>query len=213
MNQTRILFGVCLALVAVVAWMFYQQQASHELLRDLATRQPAPVADPAPAAAAADPATAPPVAAAPGPAAADPAAPAPEPVPTPEDERLAAIERELLALKTENDALKEEKTLLFDENQRMRTEIDARLNVIRMAPMLAKVSDVVPEHRMVVITAGLANNIEAGEEFAIRREDSIVARIKVSESIEERESAAYVIDGTMIEGESVKPGDEVVKLD
>lgn len=216
MNQTRILLGVCLALGAAVALLFYQQQKQTQQLMQVvagktepaapAPAKPAP-ATPAPAALPAAPAGSP-VAVVP-PAAPDAAAAAS----AAEKERLAAMERELKASQAEIAALKGENTELYDEAQRLRLEADARLSVIRGAPMLAKVTAVVPDQRIVVIGAGTANNIAAGEEFSVRRDSRIVARIKISDSIEANEAAAEVVAGTLITGEEVKAGDEVVKLD
>ena len=215
MNQTRILLGVCLALGAAVALLFYQQQKqTQQLLQVVAGKTepaapaPAKPVSPTPAALPAAPAGAPvappAVPAAPDAAAADAAA---------EKERLAAMERELKASQAEIAALKGENTELYDEAQRLRLEVDARLGVIRQAPMLAKVTAVVPDQRIVVIGAGSANNIAAGEEFSVRRDSRIVARIKVSDSVEANEAAAEILPGTLVNGEQVKEGDDVVKLD
>ena len=220
MNQTRILLGVCLALGAAVALLFYQQQKqTQQLLQVVAGKTepaapaPAKPVSPTPAALPAAPAgspVAPPAApAATDTAAADAAAAAA----AAEKERLAAMERELKASQAEIAALKGENTELYDEAQRLRLEVDARLGVIRQAPMLAKVTAVVPDQRIVVIGAGSANNIAAGEEFSVRRDSRILARIKVSDSVEANEAAAEILPGTLVNGEQVKEGDDVVKLD
>ena len=220
MNQTRILLGVCLALGAAVALLFYQQQKqTQQLLQVVAGKTepaapaPAKPVSPTPAALPAAPAGAPvappAVPAAPDAAAADAAAAAA----AAEKERLAAMERELKASQAEIAALKGENTELYDEAQRLRLEVDARLGVIRQAPMLAKVTAVVADQRIVVIGAGSANNIAAGEEFSVRRDSRIVARIKVSDSVEANEAAAEILPGTLVNGEQVKEGDDVVKLD
>ena len=225
MNQTRILLGVCLALGAAVALLFYQQQKqTQQLLQVVAGKTepaapaPAKPVSPTPAALPAAPAgspVAPPAApAATDTAAADAAAAdAAAAAAAAEKERLAAMERELKASQAEIAALKGENTELYDEAQRLRLEVDARLGVIRQAPMLAKVTAVVPDQRIVVIGAGSANNIAAGEEFSVRRDSRIVARIKVSDSVEANEAAAEILPGTLVNGEQVKEGDDVVKLD
>lgn len=214
MNQTRILLGVCLALGAAVALLFYQQQKQTQQLMQVVAGKAEPAAPasakpvpPAPAVLPASPAGSPA-------AVAPPAAPAaPDPTAAAEKERLAAMERELKASQAEIAALKGENTELYDEAQRLRLEVDARLSVIRQAPMLAKVTAVVPDQRIVVIGAGSANNITAGEEFSVRRDSRIVARIKVSDSVDANEAAAEIIPGTLVNGEQVKEGDDVVKLD
>ena len=220
MNQTRILLGVCLALGAAVALLFYQQQKqTQQLLQVVAGKTepaapaPAKPVSPTPAALPAAPAG-PPVAPPAAPAATDSAAAdAAAAAAAAEKERLAAMERELKASQAEIAALKGENTELYDEAQRLRLEVDARLGVIRQAPMLAKVTAVVPDQRIVVIGAGSANNIAAGEEFSVRRDSRILARIKVSDSVEANEAAAEIIPGTLVNGEQVKEGDDVVKLD
>lgn len=241
MNQTRILLGVCLAMVAVVGLLFYQQQKSNDRMVEIAAALAAKNSPAAPAAAApaapapttpvvgaqTPPVVTTPAAPAPGAAPVNPANPAnPVAVATPpatpdpaaaEKEREAARQKEMAALRAEIQTLKGENTQFFGEMQRAKLEQEERLSTIRNAPMLAHVTDVVGEQGIVVIDAGSSNNINPGEEFSIRRDASIICRIKITPTIDPTSAAATIVPGTLIRTNSekaeVKKGDEVVKMD
>lgn len=218
MNQTKLLMAVVLTLVALLGLMFYSQQKTNRNQQDLLQALLASRENPANTATAA---------------------------PTPEETRAAAeaamaalraegeaetssAERaELEALRAELEATREEKNMLVSENQRMQAEIDARIRRIRSAPKLTEVTRVLGEHGIVVIGAGLAQNIEPGDEFNLRRGDQIVARIMITESIEDNQAAASIIPGSVITtdvpgiggevepavGINIREGDEVVQMD
>jgi len=217
MNQTKLLVAVVLTLVVMMGLMFYNQQKSQQNQQDLIKALLENKAAPVEAA----------------------------PTPTPEETKAAAEAAlaamradtetvasaaelaELEALRAELDATREEKNLLVAENQRMQAEVDARVRRILAAPKLTEVTRVLGEHGLVVIAAGLSNNIEPGDEFSLRRGDQVVARIMITESIEADQAAASIIPGSVITTDvpgiggavvpggmiNIQEGDEVIQLD
>lgn len=220
MNATKVLSALVLVLLAVVGFMVYKQGQSpselQEIRRMLEAGGDAAVQPTEPT----DVATLPPAEQVEEAAAEDESEAA---GPDPE------IAAELAALRAELEAMRTEKDLLSEENRRMQGEIDARLRRIRSAPMLTSVTNVFAEHGLVVIGAGSRQNLEAGDEFSIRRDDRIVARVQVVE-VDEVESAAVIVPGSIIVQDNpeiaggdgaevveetdmgVRVGDEVVQL-
>ncbi len=218
MNATKVLSALVLVLLAVVGFMVYKQgqdagdlQEIRSMLEgrgDAAAEEPAEVA--------VQPTVQP---------MEEVVAEAPDEAAGPDPE----IAAELEALRAELEAMRTEKDLLSEENRRMQGEIDARLRRIRNAPMLTTVLDVIEEHGLVVIGAGSRQNVEDGDEFSIRRDDRIVARVRVVE-VDEAVAAAAIVPGSIIvqdnpeivggeAGEAVegtemgvREGDEVVQL-
>ena len=220
MNQTRILLGVILLLLAAFGFMHWNQQNSiqtqqkeqKELIAQLLAGKNTGATTPAaPKTEGNTNDTA---------VAVDPAAKPASTALTPEQQRLDMLAREVEAMKKENQALKlqgeadaEEKSRLTGELDRAKFEIDQRIQRIRTSPMLAKVSKVIPDQGFVVISAGRSAGIEPKDEFSIRRGDKIICHIRIGQSMDDSESVADPVPGTMAPEESIKEGDEVVKID
>lgn len=223
MNQTRILIGVILLLLSAFGFMYWsqqndmkiQQQQQKELLAQLlagknGTTAAAATAEPGRAGSngeAANPST-------------NPAAKPPATQISPEQQRLEMLAKEVEAMKKENQSLKlqgeadaEEKSRLTGELDRAKFEIDQRIQRIRSSPMLAKVSKVIPDQGFVVISAGRSAGIEPNDEFSIRRGDKVICHIRIGQSMDDAEAVADPVPGTMAPEESIKEGDEVVKID
>lgn len=85
-----------------------------------------------------------------------------------------------------------------------------RQRLILAAPVLANVKQYVKDYGFVEIGAGSGRKIEAGMGFAIRRDNAIIARIKVTEV--ENESAVADVDArSLTPGVVIEPGDEVIQ--
>ena len=60
--------------------------------------------------------------------------------------------------------------------------------------------------------AGTARGLKSGQTYAVRRGHFIVAKqIEIGETVEENESIAGVNASSLPTGETIKPGDEVIK--
>ena len=213
MNQTRILLGVILLMGAAFGFLWWSQQnqmadtrqAQAELMKLLAQQQ----------------GTKPETQAAPVAPVANQAATSPtDTAESANQERIQAMNAEMLAMREEmerikakNDADLEEKERLAGELERAKFEIDQRLQLIRSAPMLTKVSKVLPEHGFVVIAAGRVAGVQPGDQFSIRRGDKIISKIQIGQSVDDSESVADPVAGSMVHGEQIQEGDEVVKMD
>ena len=79
-------------------------------------------------------------------------------------------------------------------------------------PAIAKVKEAFPNDGFVLIDAGSRKNLAAGMQFALRRGAAIIARVTVTESIEEDESIADIQPRTLAVGVTPMAGDEVVQV-
>lgn len=197
------LFALLLAATGMLA-MHYRGELMYERrLSDLARQAPAIPPSPAPAA----------------------ATPAPAPaVPDPATAERAALQRQL-------EQAENEKNLLSSQVKEMQSgqtaapgpgEADLTASVgltptqlkIKEAPAIAKIQQYLPDQGFAVLDAGSARGLKPGQTFAVRRGHFIVAsKIEIGETVEESEAIAGVNASSLQPGETLKPGDEVIKWD
>jgi len=77
-------------------------------------------------------------------------------------------------------------------------------------PVVAKITQVEKDQGFVVVNAGKNKQFAKGQKYDVRRGDSVVGRVSISEAIEEKEAIAD-IDGTIrLPGVSIEPEDELI---
>lgn len=85
---------------------------------------------------------------------------------------------------------------------------------IKEAPAIATIQRYLPDQGFAVLDAGTARGLKSGQTYAVRRGHFIVAKqIEIGETVEENESIAGVNASSLPTGETIKPGDEVIKLE
>ena len=83
---------------------------------------------------------------------------------------------------------------------------------IKEAPAIATIRRYLPDQGFAVLDAGTARGLKSGQTYAVRRGHFIVAKqIEIGETVEENESIAGVNASSLPTGETIKPGDEVIK--
>ncbi|MCB1212315.1 MAG: hypothetical protein KDK97_23535, partial [Verrucomicrobiales bacterium] len=83
-------------------------------------------------------------------------------------------------------------------------------NKILNMPAIAKVKNFVKDQSFVVLDAGSNKNIASGALFEIRRGNSIVGRVKISDAVEAEECIADVDPKSIPAGVEIVPGDDVI---
>ncbi|QQL44775.1 hypothetical protein [Sulfuriroseicoccus oceanibius] len=143
-------------------------------------------------------------------------------------EQLAAMQAEMEARALEHEqqmkALLEAKELTEGElkNERIERErfermVNARKMAIRTAPQLTTITEALIDQGFVVIGAGQDKNVSVGQKFRVRRGDSVVGRIEVT-SVDAEHAVAEAVPGSMPEREEgdapwFVAGDEVIGLE
>jgi hypothetical protein len=83
---------------------------------------------------------------------------------------------------------------------------------IKEAPAIATIQRYLPDQGFAVLDAGTARGLKSGQMYAVRRGHFIVAKqIEIGETVEENEAIAGVNASSLPTGETLKPGDEVIK--
>ncbi|MEQ1748984.1 MAG: hypothetical protein ABL974_06150 [Prosthecobacter sp.] len=82
---------------------------------------------------------------------------------------------------------------------------------VQNAKPVAKVKTVVKEQGFVIIDAGSKQSITKGLAFDIRRGDAVLAKIRVTDTIEENEAVADLDLASIPAGVSIEPGDEIIQ--
>ena len=83
---------------------------------------------------------------------------------------------------------------------------------IKDAPAIATIQRYLPDQGFAVLDAGTARGLKSGQTYAVRRGHFIVAKqIEIGETVEENEAIAGVNASSLPTGETIKPGDEVIK--
>lgn len=83
---------------------------------------------------------------------------------------------------------------------------------IKEAPAIATIQRYLPDQGFAVLDAGTARGLKSGQMYAVRRGHFIVAKqIEIGETVEENEAIAGVNASSLPTGETIKPGDEVIK--
>lgn len=83
--------------------------------------------------------------------------------------------------------------------------------LVKGAPSIGKVKEFLPDQGFVVLSVGTKQGINQGSVFDLRREASIVGRIKVT-SADEEEAVADLDYKSVPGGITIKPGDEIVTV-
>ena len=88
-------------------------------------------------------------------------------------------------------------------------------SLIVAQPRIARVGDAraADNAGLVVLDEGLNKNLAKGDRFAIRRGTILVARVVVSDNIQATQCVADIVPGSLVQGMSVKNGDDVIKFD
>ncbi len=148
------------------------------------------------------------------------AAPAVSPAPAPVVDQ-AALDR--AALQRELEQAESENSLLSSQVRRMETNPETGLPAeaadltatqvrIKEAPSIATVQQYLPDQGFAVIDAGTARGLKTGQIYAVRRGHFIIAqRVEVGETIEENQAILGVNASALQPGETLKPGDEIIK--
>lgn len=149
------------------------------------------------------------------------AAPAPAPPPVAPVVDQAAIER--AAIQRQLEQAETEKSLLSTQVKKMQEnqeaglpadapELTATQHKIKEAPAIGKIQQYLPDQGFAVIDAGSARGLKTGQTYAVRRGHFIVAKkIEIGETVEESQAIAGVNASSLQPGETLKPGDEVIK--
>lgn len=83
--------------------------------------------------------------------------------------------------------------------------------VLMGLPVIARITKVVDDQGFVVINAGTAKGLSTGMRFDVRRDASLVGRLVVSDTVEEEEAIADVVQSSVPIGILLKEGDELVQ--
>jgi hypothetical protein len=89
--------------------------------------------------------------------------------------------------------------------------LTAQQSQLLSLPAIAKVKQAFPNDGFVLIDSGSRKQLTAGMQFDIRRGASLIARITLTDSIEEDEAIADIQPRTLSPGVTPKPGDEIVQ--
>lgn len=81
---------------------------------------------------------------------------------------------------------------------------------ILAAPAVAKVKMVVREQGFIIIDAGLGKGMMKGQKYEVRRASSILAKVTLTDAIEENEAVADLDFASIPAGVSLEPGDEII---
>ena len=79
-------------------------------------------------------------------------------------------------------------------------------------PTIAKVKQYEKDAGFVVISAGKSQRISKGTQFDLRRENAVVGRITIGDTIEDEESVGDLDPATVPTGVVVQAGDEVIQV-
>lgn len=83
--------------------------------------------------------------------------------------------------------------------------------LVLAAPAVAKVKTIVKDQGFVILDAGSKKGITKGQLLEVRRENGILGRLKVSDTIEENEAVADLDISSVPPGVSIEPGDDVIQ--
>lgn len=79
-------------------------------------------------------------------------------------------------------------------------------------PTIAKVKQFEKDAGFVIISAGKSQRITKGTQFDLRRENSVVGRIIIGDTIEDDESVGDLDPASVPAGVTVQAGDEVIQV-
>jgi len=129
----------------------------------------------------------------------------------------AALQRQLEQAESEHSLLSSTvKKMQGNEEAGLPPETPEELTAtqirIKEAPSIAKVQQYLPDQGFAVIDAGSARGLKTGQVYAVRRGHFIVAKqAEVGETVEENQAILGLNASTLQPGETLKPGDNVIK--
>ncbi len=83
--------------------------------------------------------------------------------------------------------------------------------LVKSAPSIGKVKEFVPDQGFVVLSVGTKQGVNQGSSFDLRRDASIVGRIKIT-SADEEESVADLDYKSVPGGITIKAGDDIITV-
>lgn len=78
------------------------------------------------------------------------------------------------------------------------------------APSVAKIKNVVKEQGFVILDMGSKAGLSKGQQFEVRRGNSILGKVTLTDSIEENEAVADLDFTSIPTGVNIEPGDEII---
>ncbi|MCA1964788.1 MAG: hypothetical protein LDL31_12665 [Prosthecobacter sp.] len=82
---------------------------------------------------------------------------------------------------------------------------------VKAAPAVAKIKTIVKDQGFVVLDAGSKQGLSKGQELLVRRENGVLGRLKVADTIEENEAVADLDLSSIPPGVTIEPGDDVIQ--
>ena len=86
----------------------------------------------------------------------------------------------------------------------------AQKQVMAAVPV-AKVKTVVKDQGFIILNAGSKQGITKGQQLEVRRENAILGKLRVSDTIEENEAVADLDLSSIPAGVTIEPGDDVIQ--
>lgn len=83
--------------------------------------------------------------------------------------------------------------------------------LVMAAPAVARVKTIVKDQGFVILDAGSKKGISKGQQLEVRRENGILGKLRVSDTIEENEAVADLDISSVPPGVSIEPGDDVIQ--
>ncbi|GEP41290.1 hypothetical protein [Brevifollis gellanilyticus] len=82
---------------------------------------------------------------------------------------------------------------------------------VREAKPIGKVKTIVKDQGFIVLDVGSKQGLAKGQQLEVRRDNSVLGRLRVSDTIEENEAVADLDLSSVPAGVSIEPGDEVIQ--
>jgi hypothetical protein len=104
------------------------------------------------------------------------------------------------------------KTILAAEAKGINTNTLTPLQKqVMAAKPIAKIKTVVKDQGFVILDAGSKQGLKKGQQLEVRRENGVLGKIRITDTIEENESVADLDLTSIPAGISIEPGDEVIQ--
>ncbi len=82
---------------------------------------------------------------------------------------------------------------------------------VMAAKPIAKIKTIVKDQGFVILDAGSKQGLVKGQQLEVRRENGVLGKIRVTDTIEENEAVADLDLTSIPAGVSIEPGDEVIQ--
>jgi hypothetical protein len=104
------------------------------------------------------------------------------------------------------------KTILAAEAKGINTNTLTPLQKqVMAAKPIAKIKTVVKDQGFVILDAGSKQGLAKGQQLEVRRENGVLGKIRITDTIEENEAVADLDLTSIPAGISIEPGDEVIQ--